>query len=357
VGRTLRRVSDFGRLTAAGLGLSSAVIGYASAGEPMRGRSLVGLLVVALCFHVTAFALNDIFDLDIDRTNPERAHSPLVAGVVTVPVAAAIIAVVAAGSVAADLAFFGDAARRDTVAALVVLGAGYLCLALYDIYTKRFPWPVLTDVVQGLGWAALVYYGALRAGAVTPATTLGAAFVFCFVVLVNGVHGGLRDLDNDLAHGSLTTATHLGARRAGTAVLVPARLRRYGMSLQLAMGVLAVVPAQPARLGWYAAGAGFTVLALLLCWQAFRAAHDAVRFKHLGATHILVCYVPVMCMAAATGGWPYGLAALAVMAVPMLWNPAFLAAFRAVPSVLFTAAGRRTPAPARLSPTGSVHES
>jgi hypothetical protein len=139
--------------------------------------------------------------------------------------------------------------------------------------------------------------------------------------------------------------------------VVPARLRRYGLSLQLAMGMLAVVPAQPARLGWYVAGAGVAVLALLLCWQAFRAAHDAVRFKHLGATHILVCYVPVMCMAAGSGGWQYGLATLVVMAVPMLWNPAFLAAFRAVPSMIVIPVGRRAPSSARLSPTGSARES
>ena len=41
---------------------------------------LIGLLLVGLCFHVVAFVLNDIFDLELDRTDPTRVQSPLVAG-------------------------------------------------------------------------------------------------------------------------------------------------------------------------------------------------------------------------------------------------------------------------------------
>jgi hypothetical protein len=154
-------------------------------------------------------------------------------------------------------------------------------------------------------------------------------------VLVNGVHGGLRDLPNDLAHGSHTTAIQFGARPAGSGVLVPASLRRYCWSLQIGMGAVAAVPALPGRSGWYAAGLACTVVALALCGRALRATDDKVRFKHLGATHILACYLPAMSMAAATGGWPFGLATASVMAGPMLGNPSFIAAFRTLPALVF----------------------
>ena len=72
-------VARFGRLTAAGLGLSCVVIGHATGAAALSLVVLIGLLLVGLAFHVVAFALNDIFDLELDRTDPTRAQSPLVA--------------------------------------------------------------------------------------------------------------------------------------------------------------------------------------------------------------------------------------------------------------------------------------
>src|SRR5207247_5570056 len=124
----------------------------------------------------------------------------------------------------------------------------------------------------------------------------------------------------------------------------------YSWALQISMGAIAAVPAQPARFGWYVVGLACTVAALALCWRAFRATTDMVRFKHLGAAHILVCYLPVMCMAAASGGWPFGVATMVAMAGPMLGNASFLASFRVVPALVLGAPGhQRSP---ELSPPG-----
>lgn len=305
------------------------MIGYASTGRPVQTRLLLGLLLVALCFHIAVFALNDIFDLDIDRTNPERASSPLVAGLLSTRTAYAIIGAVVLAGFLLDTAFFGGSAT-----AFAALCAGYAGLGAYDVFTKRLPMPVLTDTVQGLGWGALVVYGAVRAGGPTVETALSFAFVLLFVVMVNGVHGGLRDLRNDLSHESHTTAIHLGARPTAHGVFVPLRLRGYCWALQGGMAVVAAVPARLPHLGWYTAGLALTALAMLLCWLALRATEDGVRLKHLGATHILVGYLPVTCMAAATASWRHGIAAAAVMLVPMLGNSSFLAAFRAVPALM-----------------------
>jgi 4-hydroxybenzoate polyprenyltransferase len=356
-GQLIRAIRDFGRLTAAGLALSGVAIGYASAGAPLRVWRLTGLLLIALAFHTVAFALNDIFDLEIDRTNPERAASPLVSGVVSVRTAAMLVGLCAGACFAMDVAFFGFSA-----AATGLLAVAYIGLVVYDACTKRFGPPILLEIVQGLGWGSLVLYGAERAEAVageagghasgvSVRALPGFAFVLLFVMLVNGVHGGLRDLRNDLLHKARTTAIQFGARPREPGVLIPVRLRAYAWTLQAGMAALAVVMClfrspysaetagwlTPGQFAWYVTGLAFTGFAALLCWRAFAAADEPARFKNLGAAHILVCYVPVMCLAGLQGGWALGSVAVAAMVVPMFGNPAFVTAFRAVPAAALRA--------------------
>ncbi len=345
-----RSTKAFGRLTAAGLGLSCVVTGYASAQTGFNLHTVGLLLVVGLAFHVVAFALNDLFDLEIDRTDPSRAGSPLVAGTITPRTAGIVIGVIGLASFGVDLVGFG----MSFAAAAWLVGA-YAGLFLYDAYSKRISWPVVMDAVQGLGWACLVGYAAERGGGPTAATWLTGAFTFLFVVLVNGVHGGLRDLDNDSRRGARTTAIAFGARPTPTGVVVPRRLQVYSWSLQAAMGAVAVVAIvaisgghRTGRLGWYAAGLALTIAAMVLHRAGFAAADNLATFKNIGAAHILLCYLPLTTMAAVFGGWRQGFTAGAVMFLPMLGNDSFRTSFRSLPELVARGLrrGRARPGPA-----------
>src|SRR4029077_14145933 len=77
--------------------------------------------------------------------------------------------------------------------------------------------------------------------ATLPAVAYGATFIF----LINGVHGGLRDLVNDLRCGMATTASFLGARprpdgqvESSPALQVFAWLAFAGIVLPLPLGLL-----------------------------------------------------------------------------------------------------------------------
>ena len=60
-------------------------------------------------------------------------------------------------------------------------------------------------------------------------TWMVAAYVAVYTLLFNGVHGPLRDLDNDFASGARTTAVFLGARpaRDGGRPVVPRAVAIY----------------------------------------------------------------------------------------------------------------------------------
>jgi hypothetical protein len=198
------------------------------------------------------------------------------------------------------------------------------------------------DAVQGIGWGCLVWYGSQRGGGPTLATWLTAVFTFLFVVMVNGVHGGLRDLTNDSRRGARTTAIAFGAAAASGGLVVPARLKTYSWGLQAALAVTAAAAilttgTGAGRVAWYLAALACTLVAVALHWAGFEATSDAARFKNLGAAHILACYLPLTMMTAMFGGWRYGLTAVAAMFLPMLGNESFRASFASMPAVVLSA--------------------
>jgi 4-hydroxybenzoate polyprenyltransferase len=318
--------------------MSCVVIGHASAGGELTLRALTGLLLVGLAFHVVAFALNDLFDLDLDRTDPSRAAvSPLIQGQITPRAAGIVIAAVAVASFVVDLVFFGLSGPRAASAGTVALGLGYVALAFYDAFSKSLPIPLVADVVQGAGWACLVWYGAVRGGGATTATWLAGLFVVGFVVIVNAVHGGLRDLRNDSARGMRTTAIAFGAKVDGDGVTVPLALSGLAWLVQAGLAGLALVSPLGVRGGfgwwvlWYVVCLTTTAAAVLLLREGLRSAADPARFTNIGAAHILALWIPLTAMTAMYGGVVHFVAAFAAMVVPMLGNQDFRTAFAALP--------------------------
>lgn len=211
-----------------------ALLGVASTGGPPTWRTVGAVLAAATAFHVAVYVWNDVVDLPLDRTEPRRATSPLVLGTVGARTALCVAWCCAAAAVVLVAA---TALVRSTSAGVEASGAMVLALALlgaYDVWGKRAAVPPLTDLVQGLGWAALVWSGAAAAGGATALTGWLGAAVVGVVLLVNGVVGAGRDLANDQRHGARTTALWLGARADAEGVHLPASLRAYGVALHVA---------------------------------------------------------------------------------------------------------------------------
>ena len=202
----LWHIYRFIRFSALGATAILPLLGAASVAPRIEPALLLGLLAAALLFHCFAYVLNDVIDLPIDRLEPQRATFPLVRGMVS-PAQALAFALAQV-----PLAFALTAWLGGGPAAFGALALAFALMTVYNLWGKRAPFPPLTDLAQGLGWAALVVYGAALAGPPTPLTAALAAFEVVFILLINGVHGPLRDLANDLRCGARTTAILLGAR-------------------------------------------------------------------------------------------------------------------------------------------------
>jgi 4-hydroxybenzoate polyprenyltransferase len=224
------------RVSTLGFTLLLPLLGAVSAQRTLTTPTTFALLAVGLAFHIFAYVLNDVLDLDIDRTEPMRADSPLVRG--TISRAVALWLALLQLPVGFALAVIAGAGPR----ALVSLAIAFAGLAIYDLYGKRCRWPLLTDVVESFGFCALVLFGTLLAGEPRADTAWLLGLVWVYVLMITGVHGSVRDIANDHARGALTTAIWLGARpAAGSSVKLSRALIAYGFLLQAALSALCML--------------------------------------------------------------------------------------------------------------------
>lgn len=287
----LKRLSRFLRLAAAGATVAIPLLGAVTALSEPGLEVIAGIAAVGLAHHVFSFVLNDVIDLPIDRTEPRRSPSPLVQGVVS-PRFATIVAVFAGLLGLALSAFLGASLRAQ-----VLLVASYLFVTAYDVWGKKTLLPPLIDMTQGVGWALLAWYGAELAGGATAVTAVFAVFLVGYITLANGVHGGLRDLENDLSHQARTTAIFLGAvPLPGGGARCPRTLRRYAVALDIwnAM-VVGVIIVTLAYQGWTLAYALTAWLALAvastrLLYKALMGAADRRTMMVLGTSHLIVSF-------------------------------------------------------------------
>jgi 4-hydroxybenzoate polyprenyltransferase len=295
-------IDRFIRMHFVGFATVWCVLAAATAAGRLGPLELIPVLLAALCYHVYAYVLNDVVDLPVDRTHPDRQRDPLVRGAVRPGTALGF------ALLQVPLGFGVLWAVGAAPFAWAALGAGFLLMTIYDVWGKRCPVPPLTDLAQGLGWGTLAYVGAgLVADEPSALTHLLFAYGAGHILLINGIHGGIRDLGNDLARGSLTTAAFLGARPEAGAVRSTRGVLVFTLVLQLGLAVLLVWPVWA---GAYGHPSGLQVVARLLslalaaglCFLAVRVARpelpgwDASMRIHLFAIpfSLILLFLPVV---------------------------------------------------------------
>jgi 4-hydroxybenzoate polyprenyltransferase len=310
--------ASFVRLSALGVTAFLPFLGAASSATRLSPawQPITAIVLVAVAFHVYAYVGNDVVDLPIDRTAPARWCSPLVLGTVRPVVAAAVAA--AQVPIAMAATWWGGGGLPGLTA---LLAACALMLA-YNVWGKRTPMPPVTDLVQGLGWAAFTMVGVFIAGRPGPATGWLLAFIAVYIVLANGVHGSIRDIRNDLRHRVRTTALMLGARPGpGRNLSLPTAVVRYALSLQAILTCLALA----ARIG--ARSPAGTILVAVVAATSFALLRVALRCTtderllwSTGALHLIATLLlPLTFLLDVTPRWLV-IALLAFFVAPFLVN-------------------------------------
>jgi 4-hydroxybenzoate polyprenyltransferase len=263
----LRLFYQFIRFPAFAFSAMLPLLGAATISPTLAGRQIIGLIGVAFAFHNFGYVLNDIRDLPIDRSQPSRTESPLVQGIIRP--GQALFFVLLQLPLAFALTWWSGGGRL----AYLCLGLGFVLSAFYDLWGKRLPFPPLADLLQGFGWAALLLVGsAVLTNQFTHLTIALAMFIVFYIVLINGVHGSVRDLANDMKFGLYTTAMLLGARPGDDAqLIIPKRLIIYAYTLQVLLLALLFLPLMRNDFGYELAAWNITLALLIIfsfqCWR------------------------------------------------------------------------------------------
>jgi len=214
------------------------LFGAAAVAGQLTTLHTLQLLGVGISFHIFSYVLNDVIDLPLDRTEPLRYSYPLVRGVVSPSAALAFCLL------QIPIAFFLLLLIGSTVQAYLWLAASLILMTVYNFWGKRCSYPLLTDFAQGCSWSALSVCGAATVSqSVWPIMAIPFVFITIYVLMINGIHGSLRDLANDFARGVHSTAIQLGARpRADGTIVMSPQLKFYAGLLQVLLGIIVILP-------------------------------------------------------------------------------------------------------------------
>ena len=318
----LFNVGLFIRFPSLGATIIMALFGAVSGETAVSPYQINAIIIGAVAFHNFAYVLNDVVDLPIDRTEPRRAQSPLVRGLVQPWQALAFSALQIPLALAVTWWLYGR------FQAYLALATGLVLMAVYDVWGKRLVLPPLTDLVQGIAWGCLALWAAaLVSGKLTLLAWILFAFLTLFIVLINGLHGGLRDLVNDYESGVRSTAVFLGARPdLENSILVPTRLKRYAATLQAALIGVTLAPFITHSLTYPTGVALLTLAAVLILnvnsWRflmrAVNITGDRPQMLAVGTLHLLASFGGLMALFVFRLPWWLQIIVLPTFLAPLL---------------------------------------
>ncbi|MFF0234371.1 UbiA family prenyltransferase [Micromonospora sp. NPDC005254] len=239
-------VRHYLRLSRAGLAPFTALPWVVGA----RGAAEFALLAAGgLLLHAYACKVNDLADLEADRSAPARQTSPLVTGAVT-PIRMTWWVLIELLVLAAGCA----ALPREpwTAAGLLAVLALTTWGNFFQKTSRQVP-PLIVDHLFGIAVAAPLV---LTGGPVWLALAL-----WLHMVVVNVTVGGIKDLEGDIRAQARTSVRALGVRRMDGRLVLPLRYRAYVILVQTASAA-ALFPAGPAPFALAVASTAGLVVAL-----------------------------------------------------------------------------------------------
>lgn len=236
--RTQLALADVGRIHVSGFSMFLATSGVGMTVGPADPGLIILSIYVGFTVNHMAFAANNIADLDVDRHDPSRQRSPLVAGATSPGAVRASIGMLIVLGVACAMAISCRAAVIFVLISVVTLAV--------SAYQKRGN-PVLLDLAYAAIFPAVLLYGWLSVGAGQLSTsTLLAALALAVLALQMNLCGNLKDLEFDRSTRFRTIAKLTQTRvDSNGRVRASGGLIAYALLLQLLYGVSSVFVIAP----------------------------------------------------------------------------------------------------------------
>lgn len=272
--RTLRNLGRFARFGMAPLTVSVPILGALAADSRPTFWQVYILALIGLSAHSFGFGLNDLMDLNLDRTVPIRQSSPLISGRLSERVAWGFVLL----QIPFSLLLYASA--FETHDGLLVLCISITLAALYNLFSKwgRIP-RILPEVALAASIGLLCAAGALSINPLTENSIIFAGTLALILLLLNSVPSGLKDLKTDAEFGARSFLIGAGGHFTDDDhYVLPGWIMFYagGLQLVILVGLLTlIVSLHPALwagvLALICAGLATLHLRMILIIRAFSA--------------------------------------------------------------------------------------
>ena len=201
----IRTYFRLARLHSAVLTSLAPVCTAAAAGISLTIYHYLELFLIGFLFHIYLFVLNEVCDVEIDKTSHDLTGKPLVDGSIPLKNAKLIVFSSAVLLFILTLVFFIEKAPVLIAICAIALVFG----GLYDYFGKRFPH---ADYFISLMIFFVALYGGFSVSNDLSIFVFIIALLALFQTLINNITAGLKDVDHDYFKGGLSTPLRLGVR-------------------------------------------------------------------------------------------------------------------------------------------------
>lgn len=192
------------------------------------------LLVIGLLTHIFAFVQNDYYDVEIDRKSKYVTNRPYVTGSISQRTVIVIILSSAILSLILAIIFF------FTFYSFMVLLLSYLCMTLYNKYSKRI---FGMEYLLGLGVFSFGIFAALTVSdTISTFAVLISTVGFIHWLFSVGISANLKDVEFDTKLGIRTTPAVFGVHISDEKLLIPLSFSLYTLVIKLIHILIISIP-------------------------------------------------------------------------------------------------------------------
>lgn len=206
----------------------------AIANGEIRLLRLTILVIIGLLAHIFTFVQNDYYDTEIDRKSKYVSNRPLVTKGISKKTAISIFLSSFIISLLLNIAFL------FTIYSFFVLLLSFLCMTLYNKYSKRF---FGMEYILSIGVFSYAVFGALTvSNSISNLAILISAVGFMHWLFSVGISANLKDVEFDTKLGIRTTPAVFGVHVKDKRLLIPASFRLYTYFIKIIHVLIAALP-------------------------------------------------------------------------------------------------------------------
>lgn len=217
------------RLQILGVSTPPVIGGLTVAGDTFTWSQFFPLFLLGLFAQIYGFVLNDLGDIELDKTSKDLSERPLVKGTVSKKTAVFIVLISLVLGFGIAYGFFRNLSALFVLLILTVMGS------IYDLFGKKF---VGSDLLVAGATGLLCLFGAMVVSEsdfnfheIDYLTWIVVTTAFIQMLYMNVVDGGIKDADHDYKAKIKTIAVELGIR-ANTTLTIPTGFKIFALCLR-----------------------------------------------------------------------------------------------------------------------------